>query len=93
MLSMPRHRSPRSIPAVAGPEVGSPAAPATRRRIKQNKELAEYSGVLFHRSRSLACDDYITRIDAARDASMIRVHGKSPQILGARRHARHLLRR
>ncbi len=55
----------------------------TRESIKQNKELAEYSGASSRRSRSLACDDYITRIDAAMDASMMRVDGKSPQDFSA----------
>src|SRR5947207_12885294 len=47
------HRSPRSIPPQRN-EGWVPRWTRTRESIKQNKELAGYSGVLFHRSRNLA---------------------------------------
>src|SRR5207248_6067503 len=47
------HRSPRSISPKRN-EGWVPRWTRTRESIKQNKELAGYSGVLFHRSRNLA---------------------------------------
>src|SRR5438045_3831214 len=47
------HRSPRSI-SLKRNEGWVPRWPRTRGSIKQNKELTEYSSVLFHRSRTVA---------------------------------------
>jgi len=53
MLSMPRIVRPDPNIAEARLKFGSPAGTATRRSIKQNKELAEYCVPVLHWSRAI----------------------------------------